>query len=115
MSGFEVYRKQRVSTMKFTEPTVRVTPRRLIVFRAAAMPLIEGATHVQLLFDRDTGRAAMRPADAEAQAAYSISRNTFGANAATVSAVAFVRSVELAEGDYRLQLEDELLVMEPLA
>lgn len=105
--NFEVYQKQRHA--RDLPPTIRVTDK-LIAFRAAAMPLIAGATHLQLLFDADTRRAALRPASADAESAYKITRHPSGSQA-WVYASLFIAVYGIRRGSYSIEVADELLII----
>ncbi|MGE0403113.1 MAG: hypothetical protein AB7T06_40780 [Kofleriaceae bacterium] len=109
MSGFEVYRKQRHP--RDAKPVVVASPNGVLRFRVAAMPLIEGVTHVQMLWDDETHRAALRPATAADEAAYSVTRHP-SQSQALVHATLFTRLHQLA-GEFELVRDGELLIMEP--
>lgn len=63
-----------------------------MVFNAAAARMIEGVTHVQLLYDREERLIGFRPTDADDPNGFTVGRP---ASAANVSIKSFARLYEI--------------------
>lgn len=99
---FETFERREAARGGRGNPSVRVTQNGdLLTFNAAAARLIEGVTHVQLLYDREERIIGFRPTDADDPNSFSVGRP---ASAANVGARAFVRHFGIPVGQ-RFPLE----------
>jgi hypothetical protein len=106
-AGFELFRRDRmVLRAKRAGSWIRVGSQTLGL-NGAAFDLLERPTHVDLLHDGNPAkRIALRAAPPKPEA-YHCRTNGAGAQ---ISAVSFVRRLELPLGSYRAWLVDDLLI-----